>query len=69
MLDVVSAVFIYRIVVLYKQHVVPMISTVRKLLTCVVNILWFRHVIGAIQWLALLLVAAIVGLEMWLSYK
>lgn len=42
-LDLIAAIFIYRIVVLHQQHIMPMISTVRKLCTSVFNIYYFDH--------------------------
>lgn len=37
-LDVIGTIFIYRIVVIHRQHIVPIILTVRKLLTSIINL-------------------------------
>lgn len=67
-LDTIGTVFIYRIIVLHKQHVVPMVCTIRKLMTSVVNIWYFKHTVVAMQWVGLVVVVAAIAFELYVSY-
>ena len=46
-----------------------MVTTVRKLFTSVINIWYFKHTIVGMQWVGLILVAAVVALELYVSYR
>ena len=61
-LDTIGTIFVYRIVVLYKQHIVPMIGTVRKLLTSLINIWVFKHPVSNAQWIGFSVVIAAITL-------
>ena len=56
-LTVLGEIFIYRILVAHKQHIIPFITTIRKLCTSVFNLIWFRHTVENLQVVALGIVA------------
>lgn len=68
-LDVIGCIFIYRILVLHKQHVVPFVLTIRKLLTSILNILYFHHSINKLQFVGLGLVGVGILLALVLQYR
>lgn len=68
-LDVIGTIFIYRIVVIHRQHIVPIILTIRKLLTSVINLAYFSSGINLGEYFGIGLVFAAVGLEMWMGYQ
>jgi drug/metabolite transporter (DMT)-like permease len=68
-LDMIGAIFIYRIVVMYKQHVVPMVTTIRKLLTSLFNIWYFKHSISDFQWIGFGIVLSAITLELYIGYR
>lgn len=55
-LQVVGQICIYYVVGNFKQHVFPMISTTRKIITVIASILYFGHYINNLQWLAIAIV-------------
>ncbi len=68
-LEVTGTIFIYRVTMLHQQHVMPMLSTVRKLCTSVFNIYYFKHQIVGMQYAGLGLVALTLLTELYISYK
>lgn len=56
LLQVLGQVAIYYVVANFKQHMFPLISTTRKVLTVLLSILVYRHKVNGTQWLAILLV-------------
>jgi UDP-galactose transporter B1 len=55
-LQVIGQISIYYIVANFKQHVFPLISTTRKILTVIISIFIFDHSINNWQWVAIGLV-------------
>ena len=55
-LQVLGQVSIYYVVANFKQHIFPLISTARKVLTVLLSILIYKHPINIWQWISLLLV-------------
>lgn len=55
-LQVVGQISIYYVVGNFKQHVFPMISTTRKIITVIASIFYFGHYINNLQWLAIAIV-------------
>lgn len=66
-LEVLGTVFIYRMLVVQKQHIVPMVLTIRKLLTSIVNLLYFHHSISTGQYFGIAFVFAAVSIEILFS--
>lgn len=67
-LGVFGDVFIYQLLLLHRQHVVPLIVTVRRVVTSVVNLLWFKHEVTGGQCVGLVMVGLGVGVELMGSY-
>lgn len=55
-LQVIGQVSIYYVIVNFKQHMFPLISTTRKVLTVFLSILIFGHHLSGWQWFAVGLV-------------
>lgn len=55
-LQVLGQIFIYYIILNFKQHVFPLISTTRKVLTVLLSIVIFGHHLEVLQWFAILMV-------------
>ena len=55
-LQVFGQISIYFIVSNFKQHIFPLISTTRKILTVIISIFVFQHDINNYQWLAIIIV-------------
>lgn len=56
LLQVIGQISIYFIVANFKQHIFPLISTTRKILTVIISIFVFDHDINQYQWLAIIIV-------------
>lgn len=52
-LQVLGQISIYYIVANFKQHIFPLISTTRKILTVILSIFVFNHYINTLQWVAI----------------
>ena len=52
-LQVFGQISIYYIVANFKQHIFPLISTTRKILTVIFSIYWFGHDVNGSQWVAI----------------
>lgn len=52
-LQVLGQISIYYIVSNFKQHIFPLISTTRKILTLLLSIFLFNHYINSYQWTAI----------------
>jgi UDP-galactose transporter B1 len=55
-LQLVGQICIYLVVANFKQHIYPLISTVRKIFTILLSILVFGHSMTIHQWFAMVLV-------------
>lgn len=55
-LQVVGQICIYYVVANFKQHVFPMISTTRKVITVIASIFYFGHYINEWQWVSIVIV-------------
>ena len=55
-LQLVGQICIYMVVANFKQHIYPLISTVRKIFTILLSILVFGHSMTTHQWFAMVLV-------------
>ena len=55
-LQVLGQISIYYVVSNFKQHIFPLISTTRKVLTVLISIIIYKHSINLWQWFSILLV-------------
>lgn len=55
-LQVLGQISIYYVVANFKQHVFPLISTTRKMITILISIFLFSHTINQWQWVAIAIV-------------
>lgn len=56
LLNAFGVMFVYKIITLFRQHVYPLVSTVRKCITVTISILYFGHHINFVQFLGIILV-------------
>lgn len=63
-LQVLGQVSIYFIVLNFKQHIFPLVSTTRKVFTVLLSIFIFNHKMNTYQWMALILVFGGMGYEL-----
>ena len=64
-LQVLGQVSIYYIVSNFKQHIFPLISTTRKILTVIMSIFIFGHYVNNTQWVAITIVFFGMFYEFW----
>lgn len=55
-LNILGQISIYYVVVNFKQHMFPLISTTRKILTILYSIYYFKHATNLYMWICLILV-------------
>lgn len=63
-LQVLGQISIYYVIVNFKQHMFPLISTTRKVFSVFLSIIIFGHVLNGMQWLGILLVFVGLGYEL-----
>lgn len=68
-LSAIGQLVIYRMIKLFKQHIVPFVIATRKCLTVVVNILYFGHSVNEKQLAGMMLVFAAIMLEVVLNAR
>lgn len=64
-LQVISQISVYYVISNFKQHIYPLISTVRKLLTILFSIYIFKHKVNFNQWMAIAIVFIAMGYELY----
>ena len=64
LLQVLGQISIYFIVLNFKQHIFPLVSTTRKVFTVLLSIFIFNHKMNMYQWIALILVFGGMGYEL-----
>ncbi len=64
LLQVLGQISIYFIVLNFKQHIFPLVSTTRKVFTVLLSIFIFNHKMNIYQWVALILVFGGMGYEL-----
>lgn len=64
LLQVLGQISIYFIVLNFKQHIFPLVSTTRKVFTVLLSIFFFNHKMNGYQWVALVLVFGGMGYEL-----
>lgn len=55
-LQILGQVSIYFVVINFKQHMFPLISTTRKVFTVILSIYFYNHKVVIYQWIALVMV-------------
>ena len=68
-LQVLSQISVYYVISNFKQHIYPLISTVRKLLTILFSIFVFKHHMHFYQWVSIGIVFVAMGYEMYDEVK
>lgn len=63
-LQVIGQVSIYYVIVNFKQHMFPLISTTRKVFTVFLSIIIFGHSLNNMQWFSIFLVFAGLAYEL-----
>jgi len=64
-LQVLGQVSIYYVISNFKQHMFPLISTTRKVLTVLLSIFIFGHHVNGLQWFSILLVFGGLAYELY----
>lgn len=64
-----SAVFVFKIISVFRQHIYPLVADIRKCLTLCVNNFWYGHHLAALQWMGVFLVFAGVMIEVINNYN
>lgn len=67
-LGVIGNTFIYRLAVLHKQHVVPLVNTIRKLCTSLFNIYYFSHSVNAMQFFGVAVVGIAIAIDFFIKW-
>lgn len=68
-LSAVGQLVIYRMVKMFKQHIVPFVIATRKCVTVVVNIVHFGHSLNAKQFIGMCIVFFAIILEVTLNMR
>ena len=55
-LQVIGQISIYYVIANFKQHVFPLISTTRKIITVILSIIVYNHTLAQLQYLAIAIV-------------
>lgn len=55
-LQVLGQVSIYYVIANFKQHIFPLISTTRKVLTVLLSIVIYHHSVNWMQWVSIIMV-------------
>lgn len=48
--------FVYYLIQKFRQHIVPFVITVRKILSVILSIIWFQHSMSGMQFLGIFIV-------------
>ena len=62
-LSLVGQFFIYRLIKHFKQHIAPFVTTIRKILTVVISLVYYGHPTNWVQIFGLVIVLPTVALE------
>lgn len=56
LLTILGQLSVYYVVVNFKQHIFPLISTTRKIVTILYSIYYFKHATNIYMWISIVLV-------------
>lgn len=62
-LSLVGQFFIYRLIKNFKQHIAPFVTTIRKILTVVISLVYYGHSTNWVQILGLIIVLLTIATE------
>jgi UDP-galactose transporter B1 len=65
----IGSIFVYKLIAICRQHVYPLVSTVRKCLTVCVNVLWFGRHLAFMQWIGIVMLFGGILIEIISNYK
>jgi hypothetical protein len=68
-LNAMGALFMYKLVTIFRQHIYPLVVELRRCLTICVNVVWYGHHLAAMQWVGILIVFAGVTAEIFSNYN
>lgn len=64
-LNAIGQLAVYKMIKLFKQHILPFVVATRKCFTVIVNILYFGHTVNFKQLIGMLLVFTAIMLEVY----
>jgi multidrug transporter EmrE-like cation transporter len=68
-LNAMGALFIYKLVSIFRQHIYPMVAELRRCLTICLNVIWYGHHLAAMQWFGIFIVFAGIMVEIISNYS
>lgn len=61
--------FVYKLIATFRQHVYPLVSTVRKCLSICLNVFWFGRTLLPLQWVGVAMVFGGIMIEVVCNYE
>jgi hypothetical protein len=68
-LHAAGGVFCYKLMSIFRQHVLPLVINTRKCFTVIINVLWYGHHLQWGQWLGVALVFGGIMVEVITNYN
>ena len=68
-LHALGGIFCYKLMSIFRQHILPLVINTRKCMTVVVNVLWYGHHLVLMQWLGVVLVFGGIMMEVIANYN
>ncbi len=62
-LSAIGQIFVYRMIKQFKQHIVPFVTTTRKIFTVVISIIFYHHTTTFMQMVGIFIVFASASYE------
>jgi drug/metabolite transporter (DMT)-like permease len=69
LLTALGALFAFKLVNTFRQHIYPLVSNTRKCVTVCINVLWFGHHLAKMQWLGIAIVFGGIMMEIINNYN
>ena len=64
-----GGIFCYKLMSIFRQHILPLVVNTRKCLTVVLNVFWFGHTLKWMQWVGIALVFGGIMVEIVTNYN
>ena len=68
-LHALGGIFCYKLMSIFRQHILPLVINTRKCMTVVVNVIWYGHHLVLMQWLGVILVFGGIMMEVVANYN
>ena len=68
-LHALGGIFCYKLMSIFRQHILPLVINTRKCITVVVNVLWYGHHLKILQWFGIALVFGGIMVEIVNNYN